>query len=142
MRHLTTLAALAALGLAAPAMAHDTGIPHSHPHQSETTGATASKPGPNGGQVAIAGHHPIEMVAGEKELVFYVLDEDGKPSDTKGVTGRASVTQGGKTTTVQLAAAAPNKLTGILAAPLGAGAKVVFSAKFHGHAAQARFEVK
>ena len=142
MRHLTTFAALAALGLAAPAAAHDTGIPHAHPHRSETTGATATKPGPNGGQVAIAGHHPIEMVASEKEITFYVQDEDGKPSDTKGVTGRATVTHGGKTTTVQLAAAAPNKLTGALVIPLGAGAKVVFSAKLHGHAAQARFEVR
>lgn len=133
---------LAAAILAAPAMAHETGIPHSHPHKSETTGQVASKPGPNGGQVAIADHHPIEMVASDSELVFYVLDEDGTALDTKGISARAVVTQGGKNATVQLKPAAPNKLVGPLAAPLQAGAKIVFSGKLHGHNAQARFEKK
>lgn len=137
-RTLITLAAAFALG--GTASAHETGIPHKHPHNSQTTGTTVAKAGPNGGQVAIADHHPIEMVASEKELVFFVQDEDGKPLATKGLTGRAIVTQGGKNATVPLAAAEPNKLVGPLSAPLAVGAKVVFSAKVHGHNAQARFE--
>jgi hypothetical protein len=136
------LGAIGALAFAGQALAHETGIPHRHPHDSSTTGATAAKVGPNGGQVAIADHHPIEMVASDKELVFYVQDEDGTPMDTTGITGRAIVTQGGKNVTVRLSAAAPNRLSGPLAAPLAAGAKVVFSAKMHGHNAQARFEKK
>jgi len=133
---------LAAAILAMPAMAHETGIPHGHPHRADVTGQVAAKPGPNGGQVAIADDHPVEMVASDTELTFYVLDEDGTPLDTKGVSARAIVTQGGKNATVQLKPAAPNKLAGPLAAPLQAGAKVVFSGKLHGHNVQARFEKK
>ena len=138
MRSMILLAA-ATLAFGGVALAHETGKPHSH-----KPAATGSVPtvGPNGGPVSVADGHPIEMVAGEKELVFYLQDEDQKPMDTAGTTGRAIVTQGGKNTTVQLAATAPNKLSGTLAAPLAAGAKVVFSAKLHGHNMQARFEKK
>lgn len=124
----------AVLALAVPALAHG---PDKH-------GGTASVPkvGANGGPVSVADGHPVEMVASETELVFYVQDEDQKPMDTVGATGRAIVTQGGKNATVPLTAAAPNKLSGPLAAPLAAGAKVVFSAKLHGHNMQARFEKK
>ncbi|MFD0465272.1 hypothetical protein ACFQY9_28915 [Microvirga aerilata] len=47
---------------------------------------------------------------------------------------------GGKTATVQLQPAEPNKLVGALAQPLGSGARVVVSATMaDGHAVQARF---
>lgn len=131
----TTLAATSAL-------AHETGKPHAHSHKPATTTGAIPTVGPNGGPVAVADGHPIEMVASEKEIVFYVQDEDQKPMDTAGTSARAIVTQGGKNTTVQLAAAAPNKLSGALAAPLAVGAKVVFSARMHGHNMQARFEKK
>ena len=65
MRSLPVICALAMFAL--PATAHETGIPHKHPHDATTTGATAAKTGPNGGQVAIADHHPIEMVASDAE---------------------------------------------------------------------------
>jgi hypothetical protein len=99
----------------------------------------AAKPGPNGGQTTVADGHPIEFVSTEKELVFFMQGEDGKPLDTKGLSARAIVQAGGKTETVALTAAAPNKLVGTLNAPLGAGAKVVLSTKVHGHSLQARF---
>lgn len=137
-----TLCALGALALTLPAAAHETGIPHGHPHGTATTGAVAAKTGPNGGPVFVADDHPIEMVATDKELTFYVLDEDGTPLDTAGASGRAIVTQGGKNATVTLAASPPNKLTGPLAAPLTVGAKVVLTTKLHGHSIQARFEKK
>lgn len=136
----SVLTLVAALALGGAASAHETGTPHKPSHDAQTTGTIAAKLGPNGGQVAIADHHPIEMVANDKELVFYVQDEDGKPMSTQGLTGRAIITQGGRNATVPLAAAEPNKLLGPLAAPLASGAKVVFSAKMHGHNAQARFE--
>ena len=96
--------------------------------------------GPNGGQTTIADGHPVEFVANETSVTFFLTDEDGKPLDTKDVSGKAFVQAAGKTETVALKAAEPNKLVGTLKAPLAAGAKVVLSAKAHGHNLQARFE--
>lgn len=95
--------------------------------------------GPNGGRVVIADGHPVELVASPGELTFYLRDDDGSPLATRGVTGRAVVQQGGQTTTVQLAAAEPNRLIGRLEAPLAPSARIVFSAALHGHRMQARF---
>ncbi|POR41078.1 hypothetical protein CRT23_20740 [Methylobacterium sp. V23] len=100
---------------------------------------SAAKVGPNGGQITVADGHPIEFVGTDKEMVFFLKDEEGKPLDTKGVSARAVIQSGGKTETVTLNASAPNKLVGPLSAPLGAGAKVVLSTKVHGHSLQARF---
>jgi hypothetical protein len=83
--------------------------------------------------------HPIELVLKGQEIAFYVNDEDGTPMATKELKGRATVQDGGKTTTVQLTPAAPNMLTGKLEAPLGAKARVVFSANVHGHSLTARY---
>lgn len=101
--------------------------------------ALAQAAGPNGGQTVVADGHPIELVSSGTQLTFYVMDEDGKPVDTAGLSAKAFVQAGGKTTTVTLAPEAPNKLTGALAAPLDKGAKVVLSSKLHGHNLQARF---
>lgn len=104
-------------------------------------GPTLSQsPGANGGQTTVADGHPVEFVSTDRELVFFLNGEDGKPLDTQGLSARAFVQASGKSTTVTLAPAAPNKLVGPLAAPLGKGAKVVLSAKVHGHSLQARFE--
>lgn len=103
-------------------------------------GQTA-KPGAHGGQVRMAEGHAIELVSTDREIAFYVLEEDGKALDTKGTTGRAIIQEGGKSTTVTLAGAAPNKLSGPLTAPLATGAKIVMTARVHGHSLQARFEV-
>jgi cytoskeletal protein RodZ len=53
---------------------------------------------------------------------------------------RAVVQDGGKTATVQLQPAEPNKLIGALPQPLGPSARVVVSAtRADGHTVQARF---
>ncbi len=96
--------------------------------------------GPNGGQTAVSEGHPIEFVASDGAVTFYLSDEDGKPVNTAGLSAKAFVQAPGKTETLVLKPAAPNKLVGDLKAPLAAGTKIVFSAKLHGHGIQARFE--
>src|SRR5262245_20808156 len=97
------------------------------------------KKGPNGGMVATSQGHPIEFVLKGQELIFYVNDDDGSSLSTKDVQGRATVQDGGKTTTVPLEPAAPNMMVGKLPAPLGSKARVVFSANLHGHSLTARY---
>ena len=95
----------------------------------------AQKKGPNGGDVVIAEGHPIEFVTKDQEIVFYLTDDDGTPLATKNMTGRAVVQDGGKTRTVKLSPAEPNKLVGTLGRR-SAQARVVLSATLGGpHAA-------
>lgn len=115
--------ALAAAGLAAGAAAHDLAK------------------GPNGGPlVDVAGRH-VEMVAKGTELVLYLTDAADKPLASAGTkAARAIVQDAGKTTTVALSPVEPNKLVGMLAQPLGAGARIVLSATLaDGQTLQARF---
>jgi hypothetical protein len=121
MKHLVLALALGLAPL--PALAHD------------------MAKGPNGGPVVdVAGHH-VEMVANGTELVLFLSDEADKPLASAGTrNARAIVQDGGKTTTVALRPAEPNRLVGALAQPLGKGARVVVSATMaDGHAIQARF---
>jgi len=97
------------------------------------------KKGANGGMVVTSQGHPIEFVAKGQDLVFYVNDDDGSPLSTKAMQGRATVQDGGKTTTVPLEPAAPNMMIGKLQLPLGSKARVVFSANLHGHSLTARY---
>jgi hypothetical protein len=97
------------------------------------------KKGANGGMVVTSQGHPIEFVVKGQDLVFYINDDDGSPLSTKEVRGRATVQDGGKTTTVPLEPAAPNMMIGKLQAPLGSKARVVFSASLPGHALTARY---
>ena len=87
-----------------------------------------------------AGHH-VEMVAKGKDLVLFLTEEADKPLASTGAkNARAIIQDGGKTATVPLEPAEPNKLVGTLAQPLGTGARVVVSATLaDGHAVQARF---
>ena len=103
------------------------------------TSAGAETKGPNGGMVVKVDDHPVEFVFSDQEVVFYVGDHDGKPMSTKGLKARAVVQVGGKTMTINLSPAAPNRFVGKLAAPLGPKARVVFSSVFDGHNLQARF---
>src|SRR5262245_22484875 len=98
-----------------------------------------AKKGANGGTVVTSQGHPIEFVLKGQELVFYVGDDDGSPLPTKDMRGRATVQDGGKTTTVPLEPAAPNMMVGKLQTPLGSKARVVFSANLHGHSLTARY---
>ena len=101
--------------------------------------AGAQSKGPNGGIVAKVDDHPIEFVLSDQEIVFYLGDHDGKPMPTKGLKARAVVQVGGKTMTIALSPAEPNRFVGKLAAPLGPKARVVISSVFDGHNLQARF---
>ena len=104
-----------------------------------TVAHAQQKKGANGGMVVTSQGHPIEFVAKGQDLVFYINDDDGSPLSTKAMRGRATVQDGGKTTTVPLEPAAPNIMIGKLQAPLGSKARVVFSANLHGHALTARY---
>jgi hypothetical protein len=97
--------------------------------------------GPNGGPVVDAAGHHIEMVARGTELVLFVTAEADAAHPSAGAkNARAIVQDGGKTATVQLQAADPNRLIGALPAPLAKGARVVVTATLaDGHAVQARF---
>ena len=97
--------------------------------------------GPNGGPVVDSAGHHVEMVAKDTGLVLYLPEGADKPLVSAGVrNARAVVQDGGKTATVPLQPAEPNKLVGVLAQPLGSGARVVVSATMaDGHTVQARF---
>ena len=140
MRTLTLAATLLAFGMADTASALG---PNAAKDPEGTSlvriGAAGAKAGPNGGQTTVADGHPIEFLSTDAEMTFYLSDEDGTPLATKGLSARVVVQAGGKTETVSLTPAAPNKWVGPLKAPLDKGAKVVLSAKLHGHNLQARF---
>ena len=97
--------------------------------------------GPNGGPVVDSAGHHVEMVARGTELVLFLTAEADAAHPSGGAkNARAIVQDGGKTVTVQLQAADPNRLVGTLAAPLSKGARVVVTATLaDGHAVQARF---
>jgi hypothetical protein len=96
--------------------------------------------GPNGGPVVEAAGHHVEFVDEGAALAFFLSDEAGKPIQSKGAQGRAVIQDRGKTETVPLASADPNKLTGNVPQPLGAGARIVLSATLSGgHSIQVRF---
>jgi hypothetical protein len=97
--------------------------------------------GPNGGPVVDSSGHHVEMVAKDRELVLFLTGEGDKPLASAGTKNACAVVQDeGKTATVALQPAEPNKLVGSLSQPLGKGARVVVSATMaDGHAVQARF---
>lgn len=97
--------------------------------------------GPNGGPVVENHGHFIEMTSTETNLVLFLTEGSDKPLTSAGTTNaRAIVQDAGKTATVALQVADPNKLVGTLAQPLGTGARVVVSATLaDGHTLQARF---
>jgi hypothetical protein len=108
---------------------------------SSTAAAYEVAKGPNGGPVVdVSGHH-VEIVAKGTELVLFLTDEAEKPLASAGAKNpRAIVQEGGKTATMPLTPAEPNRLVGTLAQPLGTGARVVVSVTMaDGHAVQARF---
>lgn len=99
--------------------------------------------GPNGGQVIDDKGHHVEFTVKGNEVVLYLTDDKDKPIASKGATGRVVIQDGSKQLTVAVAATEPNLLSAKLEAPLGAGAKVVVSAKLgDGHNLQARFVAK
>jgi hypothetical protein len=104
--------------------------------------ALAQSPrGPNGGLVATEHGHSYELViSGAAVQVF--LTEGNRPMSSQGATGRLVVQSGGRTVNVPLSPAAPNRLTGSVAAPLAAGTRIVFTATLaDGHRLQGRFAI-
>jgi hypothetical protein len=98
--------------------------------------------GPNGGMLAGRKGHETELVVSATELTIYMIDH-GKPHTTKGVSLRAVVQDGGKTTQIPMVDVKNEKLVGALPAPLSKGAIVVISGKDdHGAAVSARYTVK
>jgi hypothetical protein len=97
--------------------------------------------GPNGGPVVDSSGHHVEMVAKGSELVLFLTEADDKPLASAGTkNARAIVQDSGKTATVPLQPAEPNRLVGALPQSLGSGARVVVSATMaDGHTVQARF---
>ncbi len=97
--------------------------------------------GPNGGPVIDSAGHHVEMVAKGTELVLFLTEADDKPLASAGTkNARAIVQDGGKTATVPLQPAEPNKLVGALTQPLAPGVRVVVSATMaDGHTVQVRF---
>jgi hypothetical protein len=105
-----------------------------------SSAAAQSPKGDHGGDVVVMEGHPIEFVTKDRDIAFYILEDDAKsPTPTKGFTGRAVIQDSGKTFAVNLSPAEPNMFVGQLPAPLGAKARVVFSGKVEGHNLQARF---
>ena len=106
-----------------------------------SAGAHELAKGPNGGPVVDSAGHHVEMVAEGTQLVLFLTGEADKPLASAGSkNARAIVQDGGKTATIPLQPAEPNKLVGTLPQPLGRGARIVVSATMaDGHAVQARF---
>lgn len=103
--------------------------------------AQTAKKGPNGGMIAGAAGHEVELVVSGADVSVYVLDE-GKVAPVGKAQLRLIVQSGGKTTNHALAVAAPNRLATKLLEPLAAGAIVVVSGKDdHGHSVSARFTI-
>lgn len=104
--------------------------------------AHAQKTGPNGGMLAGKAGHELELVVTPTELTVYVIDH-GKVHSSKGVSLRAIVQQGGKSTSVSLVDVESKKLVGKLGAPIDSGAIVVVTGKDdHGDALTARYTIK
>ena len=118
-------------------------LPLALPAAVSAAAQTTPRRGPNGGQVVVVDGHPIEMVASGTTLTLYLNEEDGRPAPSARASGRATVQAGGRTATVDLSPAEPNRLVGTLAAPLAAGARVVFNgAMGDGHRITARYVVE
>ncbi|GGF68625.1 hypothetical protein GCM10007301_30360 [Azorhizobium oxalatiphilum] len=116
----------AAILLATPALAQ-------HAHDDK---------GPNGGQMQdVAGVH-AEFLPSGNSLVLNIIDEAGKPIDTKGFVASALVVSGGERKTVQLIASG-SSLRADLPSALPAGSTVTFAVKSSaGKSGQAKFTTR
>lgn len=120
------LAALFALALSLPVLAHD----------DATLDAMAT---PHGGQMRMAGPYHYELVTTPGELRVYLTDHGDQPVSSKGVSGNAVVLSGTKAT-VPLAPAGDNLLQGRGDFAVSPDTKVVVSLGFpDGSTWQARF---
>lgn len=132
MRHLLALAVAVAVGITvpaaspfSPALAHDV------------------EKGPRGGPVVESKGLHLELVVKGDEINVFLTNKAHADLSSKGATARAVVLAGGKQITVSLEPKEPNLLVGKAEAKLGAGARVVVSAKLAtGEDLMARFAIK
>jgi hypothetical protein len=96
--------------------------------------------GQHGGPVADVNGHRVELVGAELQLSIYLSDENSNPTAVRGVSGRATIMQGGKTETVALVPKEPNKLIGLLSHALGPADRIIVTATLADrHGIQAQF---
>lgn len=127
MKLLHTLLAAAALGFAGLAVAHS----------DEYLDTIIT---PHGGQMRMAGMYHFELVVEEGVLTVYLTDHADQPVASAGAAGSATVLAGKNRSTIPLAPAGDNRLTGKGEFPLDAAMRVVLSISVAGQATeQARF---
>ncbi len=89
--------------------------------------------GKHGGVVVEAGHHHLEIVAGDGTLEIHVVGEDGKPESVEGATATAAVLSQGKKADVQLAPDGANTLKGMGTFKAGKGTVIVITLQMPEH---------
>lgn len=102
---------------------------------------SAHNPQPReGGRIAMAGDHHVELVTRGATVDAYLLGHDDKPIPAAGHKGLALLDVGGKTERIVLAPADGNRLSGTATMPVPANAKgVVQITSPKGKVASARF---
>lgn len=104
-------AALAGLSPNSPSRAHD------------------KDSGPNGGPMLEVNDHHLELTSTGTALTLYLMDSAHAPVSSKGISGRVVILEGSQQATHTLEVTEPNKLSAKLDKPLGAGARVVVTAR-------------
>ena len=96
--------------------------------------------GPNGGPMLDVADHHLELTANGTDLTLYLMDGAHAPVASKGASGRVVVLEGSQQASLTLVATEPNRLSAKLERPLGAGARVVVTARLaDGRSLTARF---
>ena len=85
------------------------------------------KPDHGGVMKEAASGHRVELVSRADQLSVYLTDHDGKPVDSKGVTGEITLLSGTEKIRATLTPAGANQLLGKASAAAGAKAIVKFT---------------
>lgn len=127
MKLLHTLLAIAILAVAGPASAHS----------DDYLDSIAT---PHGGQMRMAGAYHFELVVEPGTLTVYLTDHADRPIASAGTNGSATVLVGKNRSTIPLAPAGDNRLTGQGEFVMDPAMRVVLNITLPGQpAAQARF---
>lgn len=131
IRSSTAAIALVLLAALMPASA----LAHGDKHNED------AKPKHGGQYQEVAGHHGVELVVEDTQIIFH-LTEDHEPMDLTGSSFKAVVQNAGETKILPLSAT-ESRLIATLPSKLEKGAKVVLTGKDKsGHTVQARFVTK
>ena len=85
------------------------------------------KPHHGGAMAEAASGNRIELVAGTEQLTVYLTNHDGKPVDSKGVSGEITLLSGTEKTKAPLTPASDNQMTAKASATAGTKAIVKFA---------------